>query len=529
MGKRIKIGMLILAATAILALLAAVSHEESPDNHRVELLPASAFEALLNERTAVAPALSGTELRAFGCTVPYDESSHTFLIPISGDGADLWENLTWHGYRQRAFLPPEATADVKRTMAANQPIALAVTEGDTAFTAHIKFTSLPVIVIDDRDVLKIVQNSEKNAHFTLLDPESGYTEVKSNITYRPRGRSSLGRPKQSYRFSLYQSNGKRKSAPLLSMPENREWILVSMYDDYARVRDKVTLDLWNDMCSSRGTLDGRTQLMEYVEVFIDNEYRGLYGLLTPFTRESQHLAIQEDFLYKIVRYNKNFSEAAELDDLELYRKLAELEWPRDDAPISNFQALALFTEAFFSEPNPYTYAELCAIYDMDQAVDRNLMLAICSASDNELRNNFFSIHLEDGKASQARFIPYDLTLSWGRPDDFTLAAAYQADNSQLYDQALMFDMRLLMEKDPADVSRRIRDRWAELRADLFSVDSLYARFVAEERVMTESGAFARETARWTEYPLNHDMTSIRTFIEKRLDILDRYYAKRLPG
>ena len=78
-----------------------------------------------------------------------------------------------------------------------------------------------------------------------------------------------------------------------------------MYSDASKIRDKLSADLWNSFGSKRTELPEAklgTDLV-YVEVFFNQEYWGVYGLMEPvdykqlgLTREGE--AQPEDYLYK---------------------------------------------------------------------------------------------------------------------------------------------------------------------------------------------------------------------------------------
>ena len=77
-------------------------------------------------------------------------------------------------------------------------------------------------------------------------------------------------PKKGYRLSLNQPKA------LLGMREDDDWLLFAMYSDFPRMRFKMAFELYQTLTPSNPTAIAPDS--EYVNLFINGEYQGLYLL-----------------------------------------------------------------------------------------------------------------------------------------------------------------------------------------------------------------------------------------------------------
>ena len=92
-----------------------------------------------------------------------------------------------------------------------------------------------------------------------------------NIHIKLRGNSSLGYSQKKFTLETRDANDKELDVPLLGMPAEHDWVLLSPYADVSMVRDALAFDLWTDM----GYWAPRIRMCEVV---YNGEYAGVYGL-----------------------------------------------------------------------------------------------------------------------------------------------------------------------------------------------------------------------------------------------------------
>ena len=93
------------------------------------------------------------------------------------------------------------------------------------------------------------------------------------ILIKGRGNTSWHRPRRPYSIDLVTDNGSDNPAPLLGMGKDSEWALITFWEDRSLMRIPMALWLGRQMDGLDFSAETR-----YVELWIDNSYRGLYIL-----------------------------------------------------------------------------------------------------------------------------------------------------------------------------------------------------------------------------------------------------------
>ncbi|MCK5729510.1 MAG: CotH kinase family protein [Draconibacterium sp.] len=153
-------------------------------------------------------------------------------------------------------------------------------------------TKLPIVYIDThgeeiRDdprikaKLEIAWNHTGDENSTT-DPRNHFNgDIKIEI----RGSSSQMFPKKSYGFELKDEFDEDMDFPLLGMPEEEDWILYAPYTDKTLIRNVLTLTLAEQIS------DVYAPRCRYVELFVNNEYDGVYVLMEQIKRDSNRVDI----------------------------------------------------------------------------------------------------------------------------------------------------------------------------------------------------------------------------------------------
>lgn len=155
------------------------------------------------------------------------------------------------------------------------------------------FTSsnLPLVVIHTngltiKDDPKIIANmgiiwNESGNRNSLSDPMNNYNG-KVGIEFR--GSSSQGFPKKSYGFETKSTDGENMDVSLLGLPEENDWILYGPYSDKTMIRNALTFTLG----ASLGHYASRCR---YVELFLNDQYEGVYVLMEKIKRNKNRVDI----------------------------------------------------------------------------------------------------------------------------------------------------------------------------------------------------------------------------------------------
>ena len=151
-------------------------------------------------------------------------------------------------------------------------------------------SNLPIISINTFGE-NIPDEPRINAQMGIINNNSGtnnieddFNDYNGRITIEKRGNSSQEQEKPPYRFETIDDNGENNNVKLLGLPEENDWILYAPWSDKSLIRNVLIYSLSNDM----GRYAPRS---EFVELYLNNEYRGVYVLMEKIKRDKNRVAI----------------------------------------------------------------------------------------------------------------------------------------------------------------------------------------------------------------------------------------------
>ena len=154
-------------------------------------------------------------------------------------------------------------------------------------------SNLPIVFVNTNGT-EIPDEPKITAELGIVWNENG----ESNNTHDPhnhfngkigieiRGSSSQMFPKKSFGFELRDEQDEGIDFPLLGMPEEEDWILYAPYSDKTLIRNVLTYSLASQ-------LGAYTPRCRFVELFINNEYWGVYVLMEKIKRDKNRVDISK--------------------------------------------------------------------------------------------------------------------------------------------------------------------------------------------------------------------------------------------
>lgn len=137
---------------------------------------------------------------------------------------------------------------------------------------QVVFTGMPIMVIDTLDGGEIKGGRE--GVMRLFDWKFSADSYRESSCYAAiRGNTSIGYPKKGYKLELDEKMS------LLGMRRDEDWILTALYDDAGLIHTKFAHDVWQDIAKSNGVKKDEGTRMEYLELFSNDVYLGVYGLI----------------------------------------------------------------------------------------------------------------------------------------------------------------------------------------------------------------------------------------------------------
>jgi hypothetical protein len=165
----------------------------------------------------------------------------------------------------------------------------------TVFSQVVNFTNstLPILVINTNGqpvpdepkinaTLGVIDKGPGQINF-ISDPFNGYN---GPIGIELRGSSSQFYDKKPYSIELRDANGEDFNAPLLGMPAESDWALISPLNDKTLMRDALA------HAFARQTLPWSPRT-RYCEVVLNGNYIGVYLLVETIKRDNNRVDIKK--------------------------------------------------------------------------------------------------------------------------------------------------------------------------------------------------------------------------------------------
>ena len=152
---------------------------------------------------------------------------------------------------------------------------------------------LPIVVIEyENGVDEIPDEPRVLASMGIINNDEGeinhiedaYNEYSGNIGIETRGNSTQLYEKKTYTIELWDENLEDQSQALLGMGEEEDWILHAMVLDKTQFRVPLCFDLFREMGHYSSNY-------RFVEVVINDEYRGVYILTEKIKRDDNRVDI----------------------------------------------------------------------------------------------------------------------------------------------------------------------------------------------------------------------------------------------
>lgn len=436
-----------------------------------------------------------------------DQETSVIYIPQNIDDdteAEALEGLlTIDAPGRKLFFAPDAYWEsLNEAVRCGHPFKLIVSDWRNTYMQYdVVFTTLPVISMHGQLLYKDSEGRDVlSGRIVLWDPEllgAGESGVQaSQLQWNLRGGSAASEPKKPWKLRLKNWNGKANSISLLQLGTDDHWILNSMCMEDSNIREKLFMDLWNEMAAqtdynypmSRG---------EYVEVLVNGEYFGLYLL---------QRRIDQDYL--------------DLDDGDVIVKASTdtgnivYEFFSNSGETISQRELDLFFEGMN-----------CGKMVRDNFIDVSLFLQMFSSRDNMGYKNMFYVFEKQEDGYHIVLVPWDTDMTMGTVwvND---AVGFQYDYSKsLHSIVERRELKVMQQLYP-DLNRDFQLRWKELRADIFHLESLTEKMTGYLEMLDSTGAPQRDQKKWGLFYEGEDtIEKLYRFVEERLLFVDGYYLE----
>lgn len=455
--------------------------------------------------------------------VPFDDAGKLFYISLDME-SDEWETLSFmSGQPEYKILFSENLIryDKKEMIASGKKIPLLVYNDTEYATYYLTFSGLPLIDLTT-DVGMWQENIEGTAVFYDTDFSSNGVK-ESSYNAHLRGNTSRMYPKKGYKLNLVKDTASETTVnnklSLFGMREDDDWILYALYNDETKIRDRLSIDLWNSFGAkevSENSTYGTN--LTYVEVIVDNAYCGLYGLMEPVDAKQLNLST-EDYLYKRktpsgIDY-EDFSNAK-----DPYEIVHGFEIKSGEMNETAWKPMAELGHLLYCTSDEDYKKRVGNLIDEDSAIRMWLFIQIITGHDQRAKNVFYVARYER-EGYKFYFAPWDMDLTWGNVAVGEVNPLYTDFEFETYDDNVPWDTadRLILQ-NVNGAAEKMQTLYTQLRSTILSDEVLEAHIGELDYLIRNSGAYVRDAERWPEGAHVENTETLVEYAKKRLEFLD---------
>ena len=380
------------------------------------------------------------------------------------------------------------------------------TKGNT-IKGNIQFTFLPVVYLEgifgydyQRGTINITIPNEQGNDYVLT----------GRIKWRGKSTNTDDKHKRNYNIKL------DTDTQLFDMRKDNNWMLDAGQPDVFRMRNRIAMDIWNDMASKPYYADkepkARNGVRGYmVEVFLNDEYRGIYNLSEKLDRKQMKLKKVDEsgnihgILYKGITWeDTSMNDSIYNYDNYAYNLLGyEVKYPKpgDDCDSTDWKPLVdannnIIILCYNDEEFEKQIEEWL---DVPVMIDYAVFLSSVNAIDNSGKNMFWAIYDKD-ISNRMTLAPWDLDCTFGQRWGGFLSNQIKDQTSPYYlSDVVIAGFFNFNRTNALHFNDRLNERYQELRqnGNILSTENLIDRFTKYYNAIKKSGAAQRETDKWS--------------------------------
>ena len=382
------------------------------------------------------------------------------------------------------------------------------------YETKIQLTNLPLISITSE---KNINDTDVESKFKYINQNESNKLITNNIKIHVRGMSAKLFPKKSYRLNFYNNTfEKEKNVQISNFYFGDSLILDSVYRDPSKIRNFISTQFWNDISQDFTDLK---MYNEFVEVFINNEYKGLYVLTEPVNRTKLNLSKSSinDTSF-IIKANAKINVKDNIDFKSIKNQIYlehEIKYPNESELYSDVwnKFLPLVSD-YYDSSIRNTDDIIYNAFNVENYIDMVILNSFINNIDNNLeRNNYFYI---DSLESKKIYIqPWDMEYSFG--------LMYSQSSDTLAIKVDDYDgiYTIFYHKYAPEINKLLISRYWELRKNILT-EEYFDNLLDEYKEELNKGAALRDSNLWYEYHIDKEIEDVRVWIHKRIEYFDEH-------
>ena len=317
------------------------------------------------------------------------------------------------------------------------------------------------------------------------------------------------------------------------------WILDAGQADVFRLRNLIATELWNDFATKPYYSDKEPEVLsgvrgKVVEVYLNDEYRGIYSFTENMDRKQMKLKkFDKDgqirgVLWKSKDYSSSMMSIVPetYDNKEPMMDVFEAKYPDlEDLEYTDYSTLWNAINFVVNSSNEDFNNHVDDYFDIPVIIDYYLFVTLLNALDNRGKNMFWAVY-DQTKNKKITPAVWDLDISMGARS----AEKYNKDfSSSEYDSGdVIYLITRLKQLNVDHFNDKVFSRYDELRKTVFSEDSLQKRYQYYYNLLKATGAAEREKEKWSMdsdidgaiIDFDSEIAYIKNWITHRIKYLD---------
>ena len=484
-----------------------------------------------------------TELAFSGEKLAFDKNTSAFYLPLNME-EEAWETGTLTSLApdvELLFAEDFTKLDKQEVIREGRAFRFLAVRGTEYQECFLIVTGLPIIAIETEE------NADTEvfggmAYFWDNETKRDWTS-SSILEAHIRGNTSRTYPKKGYKLTLKTQNKEGEivadKKSLFGLRKDDEWILNAMYSDSSKIRDKVSTEVWKELGASNSQYpDAKFSTdFTYVEVFFNQEYWGLYGLMEPvdskqldLTKEAENG--QTEYAYKSITPQSVSSELLEQEVLETENLAGyELKGTYSTIGLNTWEPLISFLKVRDTQEDALFAEQIGEKADINSALKVWVYLQAVLGIDNRAKNMYY-VAKNTGDSQKIYFVPWDMDITWGD-------ALSEGTDGNIWDVGVLSNLyseRInwglgdrLIQLDVDDSREQAAEIWKDLREGILSPERLTEVIEDAAHQVQDSGAYARNAEKWPESNSGADYDQFTRMALYRMGFLDYYFDGNLDA
>lgn len=373
---------------------------------------------------------------------------------------------------------------------------------------------------------------------SIIYPDgSSDNNLSARIKWRGGTTNAEGKHKRNYKIKFSEDHS------FFEMRNDNNWILDAGQADVFRLRNRIATELWNDFATKPYYIDQEPKALsgvrgQVVEVYLNEEYRGIYCLTECMDRKQMKLKKYDKdgtihgVLWKSTGFGSSLMNTLpdSYDNNQPMMDVFEAKYPEpgDDLPETDYSTLWNAINFVINTNDNDFSNHVNEYFDLPVVLDYYLFINILGAIDNIGKNMYWAVY---DKQKDKKITPavWDLDLTVGCSTLGQYSEDFLSPEYPLLDPFYL--VTRLKQTDYNHFNQKVSERYKELRKTYFNPDNLFSRYESYYNILKQSGAAQREEEKWSgdsdvyghEINFEKELEYIKNWINRRILFLDKQF------